>query len=107
MNIEESYEGIKDPKNFVKLFDSDKDFIEWCEMGTVYDLYCTLEFFKAAQLYWHCYLISNVIRDKKEKGNVYISFYLEPMIMIDNIPFYGVGELIDFGNGMSVELNYN
>lgn len=67
MTIQQQYQNIKEPTNFIKHFKSDKEFIEWCREGTIQDLYCTLEAFKQEELYEHCVLISNVIREKKNE----------------------------------------
>ena len=107
MTPEEQYLKAKNPSNLVKAFKDDQEFIEWCNEGTLEDLYCALEAFKTAQLYWYCVLISNVIRDKEANIEYPIHLYLEPMVLIDRVPFYGVGELIDFGDGIAIELNYN
>lgn len=64
MTIQQAYQNIKEPTNFVKTFRTNTEFIEWCREGTKEDLYHTLEAFKECELYEYCLLISNVIKEK-------------------------------------------
>ena len=63
--LHEELEKIMIPTNFVKLFDSDYDFIKWCRVGSVKDLECTLNEFKQYEkLYEYCAVIVSVIKEK-------------------------------------------
>jgi hypothetical protein len=64
MTLETQYLKIKHPTNFVKSFKDNSEFTEWCREGSINDLYCTLKAFKECELYEHCVIISNVIREK-------------------------------------------
>lgn len=64
MDIESKYQHITNPPKFVTLFKDDNEFSEWCKQGSVKDLYCTLEEFKQHELYEHCLIISNTIKEK-------------------------------------------
>jgi len=58
------YKSFKDPSCFIKNFDSEQEFRQWCELGTVKDLQCTLKAFEAAAEYEHCKIINEVLKSK-------------------------------------------
>lgn len=61
MSLNEVYENITDPTEFVKNFKSKQEFIEWLDLGTPEDVECTLEAFEAAELYEYCQIIKDYI----------------------------------------------
>lgn len=64
--LNQIFEELIVPTNFIKNFKEESDFKEWCEMGTVEDLLCTLERFKEyEELYEYCAIIVNIIKEKQ------------------------------------------
>lgn len=104
--IEDKYKQLKNPSNLVKHFKDDAEFIEWCNEGTIEDLYYTLEAFKVAQLYWYCLLISNVIREKKEEEQNAVRYPIAPSIYFDGMLFWTLGEIVRLGD-LEFVLTYN
>lgn len=64
--LDEEYNEIIDPTNFVKRFPDKDSFIAWCNMGTIKDLRCTIQTFEKYELYEHCSMIKWVIDRKKD-----------------------------------------
>lgn len=65
MDIENYYNLLVCPQNFVKTFKDNEEFKDWARIGSIKDLFCALEEFKHAELYEYCRLISDVIKEKK------------------------------------------
>lgn len=59
----EAYQKLTDPKEFIKTFDSDQEFEDWCRDGTLDDLKATLKAFENSELYEHCRIILNILKE--------------------------------------------
>jgi hypothetical protein len=66
-DIANKYEDITDPKNWVKMFPSMESFKKWVMLGTLDDIKDTLMEFEDAELYEHCAVILEVIKDRQRK----------------------------------------
>lgn len=63
--LNQSFEELIVPTNFVKVFKHELDFKKWCEMGTIEDLECVLATFKEYdELYEYCAIIVKTIKEK-------------------------------------------
>lgn len=60
-----SFQLLIDPINFIDVFESMDDFEEWCNLGSITDLQCTLKRFDSSELYEHCIIIKKVIKEKE------------------------------------------
>ena len=65
-DIKDKYHELTNPVNFVSTFDTEQEFIQWCEDGTISDLWETLKAFEEAELYEHCAIINKVRQDKTQ-----------------------------------------
>ena len=63
MHINEHYEEILDPVNFVKNFETLEDFKEWALDGSILDLKECIKVFQAHELYEHCAIMQKLIDD--------------------------------------------
>ena len=70
MNIEEKYNEITEPTNFIKLFKTEDEFCEWLDMGSVRDLECTLREFEDSELYEYCSIIHKILVHKRKVEDV-------------------------------------
>ena len=62
------YKELCKPKNIVKTFNTDDDFMDWLrESNSVSDLTYVLRLFEQDEMYEYCRLIQNVITEKKEQ----------------------------------------
>ena len=71
--LNNAYEKIVDPLNFVKNFDTDDDFMNWLRRGTENDLKGTYKTFYDERLYRYCELIKLVLEEfdiKKQLNEV-------------------------------------
>ena len=59
--INEAYETIIDPVELIKNFKTEKDFIDWLDLGTPEDVEQTLQVFEDAELYEYCAIIKKYI----------------------------------------------
>jgi len=58
--LEQDYNELIRPDNFINQFDDMDDFREWCYLGTVEDLDCTRIEFEKYELYEYCAIIKSV-----------------------------------------------
>jgi len=65
--LDESYENIIQPHNFIKNFSDDEHFKEWCRKGSINDLKDTIRTFEHHELYRYCAIIQSVIDEKVDK----------------------------------------
>lgn len=67
--INQAFERIIKPENFIKNFKSEKEFETWCRTGDVDSLQKMLVLYQKANLTRYCDRIKKVIKYKKENGN--------------------------------------
>lgn len=70
-HLQQEYNKMIRPDNFVKNFNSMWEFEEWCYIGTIEDLQATLVEFEKYELYEYCGVIKSVIRSLKDSRNVF------------------------------------
>jgi predicted methyltransferase len=58
--LNQRYAELIDPINFIKLFKTTDEFIEWAQLGTAEDLICTIAEFEKAELYEYCDILRQV-----------------------------------------------
>ena len=58
--IEQDYNELIRPDNFINQFEDIHDFREWCYLGTVEDLDCARIEFEKYELYEYCAIIKSV-----------------------------------------------
>ena len=63
-NLNEAYERIVRPKEFVKNFKTDEAFVEWLNKGTVEEILSVQEAFKGSGLRKHPKLIEKVLEER-------------------------------------------
>ena len=63
--LNKAYASILDPEYFVTLFTDTSDFRGWCREGSIQDLECVLVAFEKAEVYEHCMIVSEVLKEKK------------------------------------------
>ena len=63
-NLNEAYERIVQPKEFVKNFKTDEAFVEWLNKGTIEDILSVQEAFKGSGLRKHPKLIKKVLEER-------------------------------------------
>ena len=63
-NLNEAYERIVQPKEFVKNFKTDEAFVEWLNKGTVEEILSVQEAFKGSGLRKHPKLIKKVLEER-------------------------------------------
>lgn len=61
--LNQAYEELCNPK-YIRSIQTDEQFLQWCNIGTVKDLECTLKAFEDAEMYEDCILIKQVLDDK-------------------------------------------
>jgi very-short-patch-repair endonuclease len=64
-SIIKAYEDLINPENIIKHFKTDKEFKDWARDGTIRDIEYTLIRFEEAELYEHCKLLLEVIKEKE------------------------------------------
>ncbi len=60
-DMEEGYQRLRKPSNFVRTFDNDFEFIAWAMEGTASDLRACIQEFAQDSLYWHCEVLEQVL----------------------------------------------
>jgi len=65
-SLEEQYNELINPVNIRKI-QTDEQFVEWCNSGSIEDLECTLRVFVEAEMYEDCAVIRDVLQRKTEK----------------------------------------
>jgi len=58
-------EYVLHPPRFIKNFETMSLFREWAYLGTVQDLKQTIKAFESYELYEHCSVLLEVLKDKK------------------------------------------
>lgn len=58
--LNQAYEELCDPK-YIRSIQTESQFIQWCNIGTIQDLECTLKVFEDAEMYEDCILIKQVL----------------------------------------------
>jgi len=64
-SILKAYEDLIKPENMIKHFKTDKEFKDWAREGTIKDIEYTIAKFEEAELYEHCKLLLEVIKEKE------------------------------------------
>jgi hypothetical protein len=64
-HLKQYVDYITYPPNFVKYFETDEEFIEWCKLGTKDELENLLNIFREYKLDDHCILIFEVLQEYK------------------------------------------
>lgn len=72
-HLQQEYNKMIRPDNFVKNFNSMREFEEWCYIGTIEDLEATLVEFEKYELYEHCQVIKSVIQSLRDSEAVFRS----------------------------------
>jgi len=62
--LDEAYEQILDPINFVKNFADMEAFVEWAREGSIQDLQEAVKVFESAELYEYCVVMQALIFKK-------------------------------------------
>ncbi|QQO97068.1 hypothetical protein Nekkels1_64 [Cellulophaga phage Nekkels_1] len=62
--IDEAYEEMMIPSNFVKGFADMEHFREWARQGIINDCKATLKVFEKHEMYEYCKVLQDVIDDK-------------------------------------------
>ena len=65
MTVEAKYLEIIDPKEFIKNFKTENEFLKWLNTGTIEDIRCTLTKFQEAEMYEVCNIIKKVLWEIK------------------------------------------
>ena len=68
MNIQklsQAYEELCEPRH-IRSIQTEEQFIQWCNIGTVKDLECALKVFELAEMYEDCILIKQVLEEKRK-----------------------------------------
>ena len=73
--LEQSFNDILIPSNFIKNFVDDEHFMEWARKVTINDLKHTLSTFLDHEEYHHCALIQSVIDEKVDNMLSGFGFY--------------------------------
>ncbi len=66
MNIQklnQAYEELCEPRH-IRSIQTEEQFIQWCNIGTIKDLECALKVFELAEMYEDCILIKQVLEEK-------------------------------------------
>ena len=61
--LNQAYEELCDPK-YIRSIQTESQFIQWCNIGTIQDLECTLKVFEDSEMYEDCILIKQVLKEK-------------------------------------------
>lgn len=67
MSLEDRYEELIEPENFIQNFPTMEDFKKWCFTGDLSDLLETRKAFEKAELYEHCDYIQLAIDEKVDR----------------------------------------
>jgi len=59
--LNQKYTELINPINFIKLFGTTDEFIEWAQLGSTEDLLCTISEFEKAELYEYCGILRQVL----------------------------------------------
>lgn len=62
--LNQSYQDIIDPLNFIKNFPKRENFRKWAMTGTINDLKAAISTFEYYELYEHCAIMQDVIDEK-------------------------------------------
>jgi hypothetical protein len=65
--LEQSYQKIMDPINFVKNFPTREHFKQWARTGMINDLKNEILTFERYELYEHCAMMQDVIDEKVDE----------------------------------------
>ena len=65
ISINEQYEQILQPNEFIKNFGSLNEFRDWALQGSKLDLQEAIKVFQCYELYEHCAIMQNILNDLK------------------------------------------
>ena len=66
--LNQAYEEMCDPK-YIRSIQSDEQFKQWCNVGTIEDLECALLVFEKHEMYEDCLIIKRIINEKEILGH--------------------------------------
>jgi len=61
--LEKAYLSLIEPTNFIQIFSTEKEFIDWLLLGSREDIECSLKAFEEAEEYRWCSVIQRVLRE--------------------------------------------
>lgn len=64
MSLDEQYEQILFPIEFVKNFNNINDFKNWCSQGSKLDLQEAIKVFEAYEMYEYCAIMQDILKNK-------------------------------------------
>lgn len=62
--LDDSYEHLIDPLNFVQNFKTKEEFKEWARQGLINDIKATIKCYEKKELYLHCAWLQEVIDER-------------------------------------------
>tara|TARA_Y100000816_G_scaffold106951_1_gene74573 strand:- start:1009 stop:1266 length:258 start_codon:yes stop_codon:yes gene_type:complete len=65
-SIIKAFEDLIKPSNLIQHFKTDEEFKEWAREGTIKDIESAIKIFEEEELYEHCKLLMDVIKEKQE-----------------------------------------
>jgi len=63
--INQKYNDLIKPTNFIHVFDTEDEFKEWARMGSVEDLEWAIKEFEKDELYKYCEILKQIKNEKK------------------------------------------
>ena len=66
--LNQAYEEMCNPR-YIRSIQSDEQFEQWCNIGSVQDLECALIVFEKAEMYEDCLIIKRIINEKEILGH--------------------------------------
>lgn len=63
--INQKYNELIRPTNFIHVFDTEDEFKEWARMGSVEDLEWAIKEFEKDELYKYCEILKQIKNEKK------------------------------------------
>jgi|TARA_R100001460_G_scaffold31940_2_gene62783 hypothetical protein len=66
-DIVKTYEDLIMPVNWIKIFPTMEDFRKWILLGTIQDIERTIKEFEEYELYEHCAVMLDVLKERKAR----------------------------------------
>lgn len=94
-DLNEAYEKMIEPKEFVKNFKTDEDFIDWLRKGTLEEVQHVQEAFKGSGLRKHPKLIKKFLEENTNDGSGWIPKTIKEIEVVDEVVIEGQVDLED------------
>jgi hypothetical protein len=66
-DMADDYENLVEPKNWIKIFPTMESFRKWVVLGTIEDIESTIKEFEQEELYEHCAIMMDVLKERKKR----------------------------------------